>query len=93
MGRRSTVLFVSGVRRSPLAEEGVNTVAVAPQCGEGQRSPAHVVSLVHVPLPLSLQQDLQSLSMAVISLQGATNPNEVFQKLQQRNLDFPFVSK
>lgn len=61
------MLGVSGARRRPLAEEGVNTVSVSPQGGQGQGCPPRLIPLVHLSLPL--QQHLQGLSVAVVRLQ------------------------
>lgn len=61
------MLAVSSVGRGPLAEKGVNTLNVATEGRQGQRGPACLIPLVHICLPL--QQYLQSLSVAMISLQ------------------------
>lgn len=63
----ASVLAVSSVGRGPLAEECVNTLYVTAEGSQGQRGPACLVPLVHIRLPL--QQHLQSLSVAMISLQ------------------------
>lgn len=57
-----------GARRRPLAQQGVHTVSVAPDGGQGQRGPPCLVLLVHLGAPL-LQQHLQGLGVTVICLQ------------------------
>lgn len=61
------MLAVSSVGRGPLAEKDVNTLYVTTEGSQGKRGPACLILLVHICLPL--QQHLQSLSVAVISLQ------------------------
>lgn len=61
------MLAVSSVGRGPLAEKGVDTLYVAPEGCQSQRGPACLIPLVHICLPL--QQHLQSLSVAMVSLQ------------------------
>lgn len=61
------MLAVSSVGRGPLAEKGVNTLNVATEGSQGQRGPACLVPLVHICLPL--QQHLEGLSVAMVSLQ------------------------
>lgn len=61
------MLAVSSVGRGPLAEKGVDTLYVATEGSQGQRGPACLIPLVYICLPL--QQHLQSLSVAMVSLQ------------------------